>query len=296
MSIKITTPGFVRGNVFWVTPPDDVIGSEKEKVRPGVIISSDRGNSTSSTLTVLLFTTAVKRALSVNVEVHKFVDCAQNTVLCNHCHTWDKSRFGDYIGRLTDVEMARVERAFCEANGISHWGGTVEKLQEDKERQALVFAEHKQKLEADLLEKDKEIQQLKEQIAQWELADQRKAGTIAAMTSQLFEADVKELLYQKAVEEVAALRWARSEEPAKKVEEEPKWLPACEQKVVPQGMININECESKALRALGMSQTAASEIVSHRKKYGDYEHIEDLLNLKYFGKQMMAKYGGFLTV
>lgn len=292
MSIKITTPGFVRGNVFWVEPPEDTVGNEIEKRRPAVIISSDRGNATSPLLTVLPFSTSeLRKKLSVNVEVHTFSGTDHNIVLCSQCYTYAKERFGDYIGRLTDAEMARVERAFCEANGISQWGGTIEKLQEDKERQTLVFAEHKQKLEGQLLEKDKEIQQLKEQITQWELADQRKAGTIAAMTSQLFEADVKELLYQKAVEEVAALRWARSGEPAKKVEE-----PKPEPKPVPPDVVNVNQCESKELRALGMAQTAASEIVSHRKKYGPYEHIEDLLNLKRFGKRMMAKYGGYLTV
>lgn len=293
MSIKITTPGFVRGNVFWVEPPEELFPGEKEKVRPGVIISSDRGNASSPVLTVLLFTTADRAKLSVNVEVHKFMATEHNVVLCNHCHTYSKARFGDYLGRLTDTEMARVERAFCEANGISHWGGTIEKLQEDKERQALVFAEHKQKLEADLLEKDKEIQRLKEQITQWELADQRKAGTIAAMTSQLFEADVKELLYQKAVEEVAALRWARSGKPPEEKKPEP---PKEEPVPVQQGVVNVNQCESKELKALGMRQTAASEIVSHRKKFGPYAQVEDLLNLKYFGKQMLAKYGGRLTV
>ena len=292
MSIKITTPGFVRGNVFWVEPPEDHFdGEQTDKRRPAVIISSDAGNAKSPVLTVLLITSA-KKMLSVNVEIHKFMATEHSVVLCNQCYTFNKQRFGDYVGRLTDAEMARVERAFCEANGISHWGGTIEKLQEDKERQALAFAEHKQKLEADLLEKDKEIQQLKEQITQWELADQRKAGTIAAMTSQLFEADVKELLYQKAVEEIAALRWARSGKPP----EEPKPEPVVEEKWVPESVINVNTCESRELRQLGMSQGAASQIVSHRKKYGPYEHLEDLLNLKLFGKQMMAKYGGFLTV
>lgn len=289
MSIKVSTPGFVRGNIFWVNLPDVEFypGEFMTKPhRPALIISSDRGNDSAQQITVLLMTSR-PASLSVEVNLSPKGNKKHSTVLCNHSYTFSKRRFGEYVGRLTDAEMARVERAFCEANGISHWGGTVEKLQEDKERQALMFAEHKQKLEADLLEKDKEIQRLKEQITQWELADQRKAGTIAAMTSQLFEADVKELLYQKAVEEVAALRWARSGEPAKKVEEP---------KPVPQGMININECESKELRALGMAQTSASEIVSHRKKYGPYEHIEDLLNLKRFGKQMMAKYGGYLTV
>lgn len=290
MSLKISTPGFVRGNVFWVEPPEDIFPGEKEKIRPGVIISSDRGNVSSPVLTVLLLTTAHGAKLSVNVEIHKFMGTEHNVVLCNQCHTYSKARFGDYLGRLTDSEMARVERAFCEANGISHWGGTIEKLQEDKDRQALVFAEHKQKLEAQMLEKDKEIQQLKEQLQVWELQDQRKAGQIAALTEKLFEADVKELLYEKAVAEVAQMR---SE---KKVEEEPKWLPACEQKSVPVDKINVNTCVSRDLRALGMAQVSASEIVSHRKKYGPYEHIEDLLNLKRFGKQMLAKYGGRLTV
>ena len=56
MSIKITTPGFVRGNVFWVEPPEDAgLYGEKEKTRPAVIISNDRGNASSNILTVLLF-------------------------------------------------------------------------------------------------------------------------------------------------------------------------------------------------------------------------------------------------
>lgn len=291
MSLKISTPGFVRGNVFWVTPPEGTNETEKWKTRPAVIISSDAGNSTSPNLTVLLLSTSeTRKKLSVNVPIHSIADSGESVVLCASCVTYSKSRFGDYVGRLTDAEMARVERAFCEANGISHWGGTIEKLQEDKDRQALAFAEHKQKLEAQMLEKDKEIQRLKEQLQVWELQDQRKAGQIAVLTEKLFEADVKELLYEKAVAEVARLK---TEKPVVVVPEPVIEEPKADQ---PSSLININTCESNVLRQLGMSQGAASQIVSHRKKYGPYEHIEDLLNLPLFGKRMMVSYGGYLTV
>lgn len=284
MSLKISTPGFVRGNVFWVEPPEDILGCELEKCRPAVIISSDRGNAKSGLLTVLLLTTSeARKVMSVNVPINSVPGADYNLVLCNMCYTYDKSRFGDYLGRLTDAEMARVERAFCEANGISHWGGTVEKLQADKDRQAVAFAEHKAKLEAEILK-------LKEQIQVWELQDQRKAGQIAALTERLFDADVKELLYEKAVAEVARLK---TEKPVIVPPEPKAEIPEPDQ---PSSLINVNTCKSRELRALGMSQGAASQIVSHRKKFGPYEHLEDLLNLKLFGKQMMNKYGGYMTV
>ena len=62
--------------------------------------------------------------------------------------------------------------------------------------------------------------------------------------------------------------------------------------------VNINKINSiTALQEkTGMCQRTASEIIRHREQFGDYERVEDLLNLKNFGVIAMNRYGHMLEV
>lgn len=70
-------------------------------------------------------------------------------------------------------------------------------------------------------------------------------------------------------------------------------------KVVWDGVkVNINKVETitELMRRTGLCQRTASEIIRHREMFGDYERVEDLMNLQSFGKIAMNRYGHMLEV
>ena len=104
-----------RGDVFYIRF-DNSVGSEQGVGRPGVVISSDTGNnSDTSVYTVALMTTASKNR---NLNVPVWTGNRQSYVLCNQIYTYDQIRFGDYRCTLTEKEMAAVDAALGVALGL----------------------------------------------------------------------------------------------------------------------------------------------------------------------------------
>ena len=60
--------------------------------------------------------------------------------------------------------------------------------------------------------------------------------------------------------------------------------------------VNVNKASVKELVDIGLNMRSAQNIVSHRKKNGDYSKLEDLLNLEHFGNTCMKRYGHLLEV
>lgn len=82
-----------------------------------------------------------------------------------------------------------------------------------------------------------------------------------------------------------------------KVDEPPKQEK--KPKVVWDGVkVNINTVDtiSRLMERTGMCQRTASEIIGHRKQFGNYEKVDDLLSLKSFGGIAMKRYGHMLEV
>lgn len=62
--------------------------------------------------------------------------------------------------------------------------------------------------------------------------------------------------------------------------------------------INVNKVETatELREKTGLSDQACREILKHREQFGDYEKLEDLTNLKWFGDITMKRYGHMLEV
>lgn len=89
--------------------------------RPCLIISSDKGNLSSSCVTVLMITSKdYKSRLSINV---KFINNngEDNVILCNQVSTVSKCNLFKYIGTLSDQKMEEVESSYLEANGMEQY-------------------------------------------------------------------------------------------------------------------------------------------------------------------------------
>ncbi|MGX8697549.1 MAG: type II toxin-antitoxin system PemK/MazF family toxin [Prevotella sp.] len=108
-----------RGEIYYIDIPF-YTGSEMTKDRPGVIVSCDALNNTSPVVTVVYLTATAKRMTPGHVVIqsaHRL-----STALCEQVYTVDKSRIGDYVGEVSEDEMANIDQAICRTLSLP-WPG-----------------------------------------------------------------------------------------------------------------------------------------------------------------------------
>lgn len=103
-----------RGQVYYADFRP-VIGSEQDGVRPCVIIQNNAGNRTSPTVIAAIATTQSKTNLPTHVPVSEEDNCLglKTTILLEQLRTIDKKRIKNYIGKLSDNTMKRIDEALC---------------------------------------------------------------------------------------------------------------------------------------------------------------------------------------
>lgn len=102
----------VRGEVYYVDLPP-VIGSEQGRCRPCVVIQNDYGNCYSGTIIVAPMTTQTKKRLPTHVPISpndKPLHLS-STILLEQIRVVDKRRVENFICRLRDETMEKVDRA-----------------------------------------------------------------------------------------------------------------------------------------------------------------------------------------
>ncbi len=97
-----------RGDVYWASL-DPTVGTEINKKRPCLIISSDEGNEVSSRVTVAAITSSVKTVHPFQVKIH--MKNKDGKVLLNQIRTIDKQRLDGKIYSLDKEAMAQVDKA-----------------------------------------------------------------------------------------------------------------------------------------------------------------------------------------
>lgn len=115
----ISTPK--RGEIYFISIPDDTTTAHEIKYsRPGVIISCDDLNATLSTVNVVFLSTAAVRRSDIPANRHPAIYARKPSVaICEQITTVDQSRLGDFIGRVTDGELAGIEAAILHCLGLS---------------------------------------------------------------------------------------------------------------------------------------------------------------------------------
>lgn len=110
---------FYRGEVYYVLPDGNEVGSEQHSGRPSIIVSNNQNNKNSATVEIVYLTTREKRALMT----HVFISTAQlpSTAICEQIFTVDKTRLGSYSGKLTEREMKDVELAMMVSLGLDNY-------------------------------------------------------------------------------------------------------------------------------------------------------------------------------
>lgn len=110
---------FYRGEVYYVLPDGNEVGSEQHSWRPAIIVSNNQNNKNAATVEIVYLTTREKRAMLT----HVYISTAQlpSTAICEQIFTVDKTRLGSYSGKLTEREMKDVELAMMVSLGLDNY-------------------------------------------------------------------------------------------------------------------------------------------------------------------------------
>lgn len=233
----------LRGEVYWLKDRDSV-GSEECLRRPVAIVSSDRGNATSPAVVGASMTTKSRWGV-INVPVES--NGKRSWVMCNQLRCIDRSRLDGYICTLTDREMAEVDRGLLVALGLN-----------------------------DVTVDEDEVSLLEEEVATLKSENARlKASLDAKGDKSTIENDTYKRLYERAIEELVALKFERDLDKAtqeKKTVVEPVVEDVVEEQESEPELLDINSCTFDELRSVGVDALLAHNVINNRP----YESVEDL--------------------
>lgn len=107
-----------RGDIFYVDL-DPVRGSEQGGSRPVLVVQNNTGNQYSNTVIVAPISSAEKRPLPVHTLIMRSdVLPKRSVVLAEQLRTIDISRFGEYVGRLSNKDMDDVDMSLKISIGV----------------------------------------------------------------------------------------------------------------------------------------------------------------------------------
>lgn len=109
----------LRGEMYYIHEDYSAVGHEMKAGRPAIIVSNDMNNEFSSTVEIIYLTTKPKKELPTHTCVKS---CSlTSTSLCEQITTIDKTRIGDYRGRISDDEMDALENAILQSLGMEQY-------------------------------------------------------------------------------------------------------------------------------------------------------------------------------
>jgi mRNA interferase MazF len=102
--------GIIRYGVYWVRL-NPTTGSEISKTRPCVIVSPDELNKHLNTVIVIPLTTKLSNR---PYRVKSIVSGKPGEIATDHIKSVDKIRIGEYIDKLSAVEIEQVRNVLLE--------------------------------------------------------------------------------------------------------------------------------------------------------------------------------------
>jgi len=108
-----------RGEIYYADL-NPVVGSEQDGLRPCLVVQNDVGNAHSPTVIVVPLTTTIKKThLPTHVVISQACGLeADSLVLAEQIRILDKSRLGEYVGRVDDHEQAAIDHALAISIGL----------------------------------------------------------------------------------------------------------------------------------------------------------------------------------
>lgn len=109
----------IKRNEIYYADLSPVVGSEQGGVRPVLVIQNDVGNRFSPTTIVAAITSKQNKAkLPTHIEITEDVFEKDSIVLLEQIRTVDKRRLKEYVGKLDNGTMARVNKAISISVGL----------------------------------------------------------------------------------------------------------------------------------------------------------------------------------
>ena len=108
-----------RGEVFYIVSNYDNVGSEQRAGRPAVVVSNNLNNEHSRCVEICYLTLQEKSPLPTHVKIDRG-ECFNSTILCEQITTVSKERIGDYMCRLPDEVMDKVDKALIISLGVDY--------------------------------------------------------------------------------------------------------------------------------------------------------------------------------
>lgn len=112
----MTEKTYRRGDVFWWYCPDHNRVHIQEGARPCVIVSNDLCNESSGVVTIVPFTTKVKKPYPQQVPV--VFEGSISIALADQLTSVPKTELGHKIGKLTSWQMKQIDVAMMVQLGL----------------------------------------------------------------------------------------------------------------------------------------------------------------------------------
>ena len=114
-----------RGEIYYADL-SPVVGSEQGGIRPVLIVQNDVGNRHSPTVIAAAITSQREKAkLPTHTAIRDFEGLNKDSIiLLEQIRTIDKKRLQEYIGMLSESEMARVDKALAISVSLNILKGT----------------------------------------------------------------------------------------------------------------------------------------------------------------------------
>ena len=110
----------IKRNEIYYADLSPVVGSEQGGVRPVLVIQNDTGNKYSPTTIVAAITSRQNKAkLPTHIEITENVFEKDSIVLLEQIRTVDKRRLKEYVGKLDNGTMERVNKAISISVGLT---------------------------------------------------------------------------------------------------------------------------------------------------------------------------------
>ncbi len=86
-----------RGEIYYVYPSGNGVGSEQVAGRPAIVVSNDKANLYSPVLEMVYLTTKPKNSLPTHLDITSVE--RPSIALCEQIHSVAKSRVGGFIAK-----------------------------------------------------------------------------------------------------------------------------------------------------------------------------------------------------
>ena len=251
-----------RGQVYWIDNDDvdeDTITHVVRKKRPGVIMSSSIGCSTSPIVTIVYLTSQERDQVDIHPDIYS--TGRKSYALCEMVETIEKSRLLEFKATLTDFEMEKIERGIQVALGMSPSSGSQAKEIRD-------LKQEKMSLEAEV-----------------------------TMWRRLYEKTMDSLVDVKFNTDLASRSAKREMPKIKMVPDEPEYNAELTEPTVQSNRVNINTASAVEINeAIGLSLHVCYGITGYRKKIGAYRSVEEILDAPRVTEYHLKKYGDRMAV